>query len=61
MAGEEIPVNSVMVQINAFRIKRTYDKSNVSLQKNNCIFAKTILLVTWIVRELGLKKTLFSA
>lgn len=53
---EKKPVHSTTLHIISSRIKGTYNKTNFypSPQKNNCIFTKNILFVTWIFRELGL-------
>ena len=58
--GEKKPVNSTIFHIIASRIREPVIKLIFFSLENNFIFTKNIFLVTWIFRELGLKKKMFS-
>lgn len=60
LLGEKKPVNSTIFHIIAFRIREPVIKLIFFSLENNFIFTKNIFLVTWIFRELGLKKKMSS-
>lgn len=58
--GEKKPVNSIILHIIASRIREPMIKLMFFSSENNCIITKNIFLLTWILKELSLKKKMFS-